>query len=393
MFNRIWPVDDEDKRMCGDGESGGDVVEFHVDAVACTFESTGKGYNLDTGGGMPDWIVLLAGLLLVAVATVDMLWSTISINGGGPIANSVAVAFWKSSRFVYVRTSSHRVLEFATVVILVATFFAWVVLKWVGWTLVFSAGDAVVIHESAQEQAGFFDRAYFSGMVYLTLGTGDFVATSVGWRLWTIAASLSGLVTITLTISYLVSVVSVAVEKRHLASLIWGAGRSSDHLVVNGWDGESFSILDDRLNELGHKLMRHSECHLAYPVLQYYHPTDPRAALPPGLAVLEDTMIIMEHCVHEEYRPSQTTLRLLRQAIDLYVDRVELQHISRVDEAPKEPHLNGLRRAGIPICDREECRQHFADHAERRRLLWGLIVAEGWHWPRSPQRERAKPTE
>ncbi len=336
------------------------------------------------------WIFLIAGFALITLAMVDMIWSTISINGGGPIASKISVVCWKISRVLFSRFQSHKILQLTTVVVLILTFLGWVVPKWIGWTLIFTAGEEVVVHQVTGEPAGLRDRAYFSGMVYLTLGSGDLVATSPGWRLWTIAASLSGLVTITLAISYLVSVISAAIEKRHLASLIWVAGKSPEQVVLNGWDGKSFEILDDRLYELGQVLMLHSERHLAYPVLQYFHPGDPRAALPPGLAILEDTTIILSECVDEEIRPSETTLRLLRQAIDLYVDRVQLQHISAVDEAPMPPELSELEEAGIPVSTPEEVRESFRGHSERRRLLWGLVIAEGWHWPRIPYRERSR---
>ena len=336
------------------------------------------------------WLTLIAGFALIAVAIADVIWSTVSINGGGPISNKVSVVCWKVSRAIFVRTSSHWFLEWTTVAILVLTFLAWVVPMWLGWTLIFSAGEEVVIHQLSEEPAGLLDRAYFAGMVYLTLGTGDLMAASEGWRMWSMVASFTGIVTITLTISYLVSVVSAAIEKRHLASLIWVAGKSPEQVVINGWDGERFSILDDRLYELGQRLMLHSERHLAYPVLQYFHPRDPRAALPPGLAILEDAAIILGECVGEEARPSSTTLRLLRQAIDLYVDRVQLEHISKVDEAPQPPELSELREAGIPVREPDEVPSIFEPHTERRQLLWGLVIAEGWHWPRQPCRERSR---
>ena len=330
---------------------------------------------------MPSWLLIITGLVLITIAMIDVLWSTVSTNGGGPIAMRVAHGCWALGLLVFRRLRLHRILEFNTVVILVATFLVWVIPMWVGWTLIFSAGEGVVIHQTSGEIAGLRDRAYFSGMVFLTLGSGDFVAQGANWRLATIAASLNGLVVITLTITYLLSVMSAAIEKRQLAIAIRAAGQTPSEILANAWNGDDFAALEDRLYSFSVQLILHAERHLAYPVLQYFHPTDREAALPVALALLDDTTTLLSHCLDENQRFSETTMHSLHGALEVYIRRVQLKHISDIDHPPPIPKLQSLREQGVPICDEQDAQKAFAERVEFRCTLQGLLHAEGWQWP------------
>ena len=330
---------------------------------------------------MLSWVLIIGGLIIVAIVLLDVLWSTISTNGGGPMTMAVTIGCWKVARGLFLRLEYHRILMTNAAVILVLTFLAWVVPMWLGWTMVFSAVDEAVIHQMTGEPAGLADRAYFSAMVFLTLGTGDLVADAGGWRLLSTVAALNGLVVITLTITYLISVLAAVMEKRRLALLINAMGTTASDIVTNGWDGEDFDVLEDQLYDIAARLTLHAERHLAYPVLQYFHPRDDNAALPPALARLDDTTTLLSRCVEENARPNEATLQILRGAIDVYLDRVQLAHLSEVKTHPPTPDIDALDVSGVPVCEYRICREAFASRTDRRTTLCGLLQAEGWSWP------------
>ena len=330
---------------------------------------------------MPTWLIVATGLLLIALVMVDVLWSTVSTQGGGPLARIVSIACWKLSRFHFRRVQQHWILETNAVVTLVLTFLIWVIPMWLGWTLIFSAGEEILFHQVTGEPVTGLDRFYFSGMVLLTLGTGDVLADGAGWRLLSMLASLNGLVVITLTITYLLSIISAVIEKRRLALFIDGLGDTAEEIIEHGWDGAGFESLEGHLQEIAADLMLHAERHLAYPVLQYFHPGDSDAALPTSLAKLNDATTLLSRCVTDEVQPNRTTLKLLRRGIDDYIDRVELGHISEVDRPPPMPDLEYLRSLEIPMNDEALCKERFDDRGGLRRTLSGVIEAEGWTWP------------
>lgn len=327
------------------------------------------------------WVLLIGGLLIVALVVFEVVWSTISTNGGGPLTMGMTAGTWKLARGLMGWFPHHRILETASAVILVMTFVVWLVPLWVGWTMVFSASVEAVVEQMTHEPSTLMDRAYFAAMVLLTLGTGDFVASSPGWRLLSVAAAANGLVVVTLAITYLISVVSAVMEKRRLAISVGALGGSAGEIVVNGWDGQGFTSLEDELSDVAGQLMLHAERHLAYPILQYFHPTDPRAALPRAVVKLEDATTLLSSCVADEHQPNRSTLRMLRRAIDIYLARVQLAHVSEVDSPPPMPDIDALERAGVPLRGFRCCREAVARRTDRRRLLKGLVISEAWEWP------------
>jgi len=114
--------------------------------------------------------------------------------------------------------------------------------------------------------------AYFTGFLVVTLGTGDFVASTSWWRVLTDVAAFSGLFLVTLAITYLTSVVSAVVARRTLAIHVNALGGSATDILARGWDGERFSPgFTQHLVMLTDKLTMSAEQHLAYPVLHYFH--------------------------------------------------------------------------------------------------------------------------
>ena len=330
---------------------------------------------------MLSWNLFIIGCLLIALSMVDVLWSTVSTRGGGPVAMRVASTCWWSLRWLSSVFPNSRIQEFNSVAVLVLTFLAWVLPMWVGWTLIFSAPVDIIIDLGSEEPAGLVDRAYFAGMIFLTLGTGDFIATTPGWRLLTIAAAINGLAVITLTITYLISVLSAAIDKRHLGASVLALGKSPRQMLLNGWDERGFAPLEDALRPLGRELMLHAEQHLAYPVLQYFHATEDRVSLLESVAVLEDATTLLSEAVEPQARASEVTICALRRAVDHYLRRVALAQAEDVINPPPLPDLDEARSRGLPLVDDAAIKRAFDQRQQTRRALLGLITASGRQWP------------
>ena len=271
-------------------------------------------------------------------------------------------------------------MKMNVLVILVATFLGWIFLLWTGWYLVFASSAEAVVVEATGEPAWGRDRVYFVGMMLFTLGTGDVVAATPGWRLLMSIAALNGLALITMVITYLLPVVSAGIERRQLALAIWALGATAEEMVENGWDGRSFQALEDPLSEIGMQMILHAERHLAYPVLQYFHAADPRADLPPRVAMLEDTLLVLEAGVEEGVRPSPVVLRRVRTGVDRYLRRISFHHIKAPEEAPEGPRLEILGKRGLPMGSRERWEERWEEREEARRLLCGAMRVVGWEW-------------
>jgi voltage-gated potassium channel Kch len=329
---------------------------------------------------MPYWVPAILGPVILIVVMIDIVWSTLSTHGAGPLSRRLTLKGWLFFRWLHRRIQSHRLLKANVVIILIANFFMWVLLLWAGWAMIFSVSESAVIHLETGEPAATVDRIYFTGMTLLTLGTGDFVAETPMWRLIMAIASLNGLVVITLVITYLLPVVSAEIDRRQLALMIWGLGEDATAIVINGWNDDNFSGLEDKLYDAAQLLTRHAERHLAYPILQFFHAADSQAELAARVVTLDDAATLLESCVDCDPPVSSSVLRTLRAALDRHLRRVELYHVSTADDPPPTPDFDAIRHSGVPLYEQSRVDAVFDDMADHRKLLQGFLRADGWSW-------------
>ena len=332
---------------------------------------------------MRAWLLSAPGLALLLLVLVDVVSTTLTIGRhAGPFTRRVLGWAWRGLLRLHRKDSSTGALGTAGVVLLLSSVLVWVALLWVGWTLVFLSGDGAVVSSSTGRPAGVADTVYFVGMTLSTLGVGDFVAGSSGWRLVTTVAAFSGLALITLAITYLLSVMSAVVARRSLAVRIAGLGDTATGIVVGGWRGHEFSpTFVTQLAGLAEQLTQTAERHLAYPVLHYFHSAEPEAATPLAVARLEDALLLLEAAVAVEARPDPSAIRPVRRAVDRYLSAAGSTPEPGRAAVPPFPDVQPLRAAGIPLVPTAEFLGRAAERSDRRSRLAELVGNDGWSWP------------
>lgn len=327
-------------------------------------------------------LLILLGALLVGVALLDALWTTIAPRGAGPLSKRVARGWWSLSLWVHRsrKGGAHGLLAFAGPALLVVAFLTWVALLWTGWLFVFSAESGAVVASSSNEPASLAGRIYYVGFVLFTLGTGDYVPTGGAWEVLSAVASLSGLFVVTLAITYVLSVVSAVAAKRQLASSIHSLGSTPAEVVCRAWDGSRFGGLDQRLVAVSENLGMHTQRHLAYPVLHYFHSHERDTALGPNVAVFAEALLILAEGVEPGARPAPAVLEPARRTVRSFLETLSGAFISASADAPPAPDIAPAASVGVPT--RATGRFEAAVEAEEyyRRLLQGLVEDSGWKW-------------
>lgn len=310
----------------------------------------------------------------------DALWTTIAPRGAGPITKGIGRGLWSLGIRIHRSREggAHGLLTLAGPLLLITALLTWVAGLWGGWLLVFSAEPATVLTSLTKEPASFVERVYYVGFVLFTLGTGDYVPAAGAWQVLSNLASLSGLVVVTLSITYVLPVVSAVVAKRQLAGSIHSLGRRPEELVQRCWDGAGFGGLDQHLPALASALETHSQRHLAYPVLHYFHSDDRHTALGPALAVLDDGLLLLSHGVAPDVRPAPAVLAPARSTVESFLGTLHESFIRGASSPPPSPHLGSLRDAGIPVVQPKEFDAAVAETSHRRKLLLGFVQDSGW---------------
>ena len=325
------------------------------------------------------WL-LLPGVLALGLALYDALYTTLG-RGGGPLTRQLSRAAWRFTQSDLGRRVSGYFFSQLGVVVLLLALLTWTVLLWAGWSLVFLASEGAIVSASSGEPAGAWSRVYFTGYTLVTLGLGDYQPAGSVWQMLTTTASLSGLVVLSLAISYVLPVLQAAVARRATASAVWGLGATPEEIVRTMWDGDGCNAFEQHLIGLTPVLTTLAQQHLAYPVLHHFRGDRRREALAPSLAALDEALSIAEHGLAGDCL-SPGAFHPARAAIDTLLDRLEDQSVDPAPESPPPPSLGGLRADGYPACSDEAFREALREEVcdRRRRLLLGLVEGEGWSW-------------
>ena len=329
-----------------------------------------------------DVVLMGIGAVLVLLASVDAVMTTMTAGtGGGPLTTRLGRGLWR----LLLRVSggqSSRLLSYAGALILLTTVVVWVLLLWGGWTLVFLGSNAVV-DATTRSPASVPATIYYAGFVVFTLGVGDFVAATGTWQVLTALASVIGLFLITLSITYLVSVVSAAVSRRQLAQSISVLGITGPEIVLTYWSsGQLSSQFASEAQSLRTQLLTTTQQHLAYPVLHFFHSRQASTSAPRSVAALDDALVLLATGVAEDVAPGQDVLGPLQRALEHYAGTVH--SVAGGDPGqPPSPPLAPLEAAGLPVVDPGEYSSAAQRHAGRREMLHRIVRSDGWSWPDS----------
>lgn len=330
-------------------------------------------------------LLFIVGLLLVLLALVDALWTALWVDGGaGPVTDQLTNGVWWLMRKL-IRTKRNYWLSLAGPLIQTVTVFVWVGLLWAGWVLMFSADSTSLVYARAPEPqlSTLIDRIYFVAFTISTMGNGDIYPSRGGWEIVASFTTLSGMLLITMVVSFLLSVIGGVTTKQSLASQITGIGNSAEEFVLSIWDGKGFPGLDLQLMSMTSQLGTLTEQQLAYPVLHRYHGASPKQDSAPALAILDDTLTILKYGLQEPYRPAPALLKSARSTVHTYLKTLASASIYPAEHVPPAPDLTSLRQAGIPVVSDEEFARSLDDLIHRRKLLLGLVQRNSFKWPHS----------
>lgn len=321
-------------------------------------------------------LTLVLGIALLMVALLDMLWTTLWVSGSaGPVTRTLASAGWAVTRRV--SRGSPTLMSLYGPISIIGAIVAWSGLLWIGWALVFSS-DATAIRDTHSGVPGdWIDVVYYTGYAIFTMGNGD-LTPAPEWRIATTLMNASGLILLTLAVSYLLSVVSAVVDMRAFATRVTTLASEPLKLVRAGWTDGSLASLEPFLASRHAELSNLTAQHAAYPVLRYFHPSDRSKAAPPAVVTLDEALTTIEAVVPEPQRPSPITMMALRGAIGDYIGAMAVEVRAEVP-VPSAPKFERLAEEGMPV-ELEGADEVLGACEDRRRQLVALMDHYGWDW-------------
>ncbi|GAB3531801.1 potassium channel family protein [Pontibacter brevis] len=323
-------------------------------------------------------IYLLVGVIIICCTAFDLLYTTFAPRGASFISGPVTLAVWRTFYFFGRFTKKRAPLTGAGLAIVFSILITWVVLLWVGNILIYSSDKDSVITSSTLLPANTMERIYFTGYTLSTLGNGDFKAGTDGWSIYTAFISFTGLMFITIAITYMVPVLSAVTQRRALSIQIASIGNSPQRILLNNWNGENLKKLEDQFHNLTQEIVHQGQMHLSYPVLHYFQHEDKEASLLPNLAALDEAITLILIYVPEHMRPGDEYLVPLRKAITTFIGSLTSLYIKPDKSDVPAIHVDELQQADFPLLKPDMTK--LEQLSKRRRALKYMVEYNGWEW-------------
>ncbi|WP_310586200.1 potassium channel family protein [Telluribacter humicola] len=256
----------------------------------------------------------------------------------------------------------------------------WVICLWASFFMLLLSQPDSIISSSTKLPADLWQKLYYAGFTISTLGVGDYISSNNWWRILTDVYAFTGLVLITMSITYFVPVLSGVILQRNLGIFLCSLGQTPQQVVLNSWDGKSFHRLTTQVSSLSNMLIMHSQNHKAYPIIHYFHTRKARHAIIIRLTVLYEALLILQYFIKEEIRPSNNDLSSLVEAMENYLEVIEeVSSVKKEGAAPDAPKINELQKAGF--VDTHKVSVPHEDNIQKNRIvLKNLLVQDGWSW-------------
>ncbi|MTD29800.1 potassium channel family protein [Planomicrobium sp. YIM 101495] len=325
-------------------------------------------------------VFLVLGITILCGGIIDFIWTTLWPNGsGGFVTSRLTNGLWKTVRVL--SRGRKEIMSLAGPVIIVGTLLFWILSMWTGWLLIFASDMTAFADTADNEPISWSERIYYTGYLLFTLGNGDYSPKEGIWQFLSVTAAASGLIFITIGVTYVLSVLGALTQKRALAKSISGLATSPSELVRNAWNGNDFHDVDLLLNSFSSQLNIITAQHNAYPVLHFYFSDQDQESLPLSIAILDETLTMLSFGIQKEYRPNKLLLKSARSSVESYLNIQKNAYTSPADEAPPLPDLAELREQGLPVLPTAQILESFNALENRRKSLLGAVRENERQWP------------
>ena len=328
-----------------------------------------------------EWIYLIFGIVLILMVVLDLAYTTLTPIGAGHLTGIMSRFVWKMFYLFAGGKGRSRMLNYAGTVTIFMILLMWLLMIWFGNTFIFAFDPNSIVHSEDKTYADFVDKFYFVGYTLSTMGYGDYVPVNSVWKIYSACISFSGLILLSIAISYVLPVVSADYHKRRLSIHIAALGTSPYRIIENSWNGKDFSNINEHLVQVSSDIMLYGQHHIAYPVIHFFHNSDAEENAALNLATLDEALSIMWICFPDHLLPNKYNILIARRAISGYLRTLKSSFIKADEIAPPEPDFTELGKLQQYIEKNDsDITKEYVKLDNRRRLLKGLLKEDGWVW-------------
>ena len=258
------------------------------------------------------WAAVPLGLALIGLSVLDVCMTVLHVQVESPISNSLNRRLWRgllaAGRPLPKRTRD-ELLGWGAPLMIGGILIFWSLLYVVGFALLylpFVHDPSVFSTTDVGPRTALGDALYFSAISFFTIGYGDIVPIHPISRLLGVTEGGLGLVTLSLSVTYLLSIFPLISRKTGLAEALnqETAGRSDGVVLAERYvRGGRYEALAQRLSGINDELMAIGQSHGLYPVLYYVRPRDVHQSFVRVLALLQGVVATLRYALDRDAYP------------------------------------------------------------------------------------------
>jgi hypothetical protein len=258
------------------------------------------------------WISIPLGLACIFLAGLDVFLTVLHTQIESPISNYLNRRLWWLLIGVCDRLPDRpcaAILGWGAPLMIGGILVFWSCLYVVGFALVylpFIHDPAVFWLSDIGPREPLYDALYFSAVSFLTTGYGDLLPIHPLARLSAVLQGALGLTTLSLSVTYLLSVYPLIARKIGMAqSLNQETGGRADAVVLaeRYVRGGRFEALAQRLSGINDELLRLGQSHGLYPVLYYVRPREVHLSFVRVLAIVQGIVATLRYGLDPDTYP------------------------------------------------------------------------------------------
>lgn len=323
----------------------------------------------------------IVGITIVLLIVYDIMYTTLGVNGAGKISSFISSKVWFLLLYLAGKNGESKTLKVAGQIIVASIILTWIGGLWLGQILIYNIETGNIINGKTGTVATFLESIYFTGYIISSLGNGEFIPHGSFWQVYTAIVSFTGFTFITMSLTYLVPVLSAVSSKRQIGQYIHQCGTTPLEILKNSGK-DNFEELEEHLSKLNTMIMSHSQQHLAYPVLHYFHESNKYFSTILNLAALDEAISLLLYSEKKQDGLNPAKVQFFRKTLTNYLEIIRLSYShGKQGEEPPIPEFTPEEKRNLPIIiDEEELRKEWGKQSERRSILHKIVVDDGWKW-------------
>jgi Ion channel len=258
-----------------------------------------------------DVLSTIAGCSILFLVGFDVYGTILHARArSGPVSETLNRGVWRLTRSLAFRLSRgrrHQLLNAVGPLLLPTLIAILIALLMFGFALIYwpHLPEDFSVDEKAKSPR-WIEALYFSGITLTTLGYGDIAPRSTAMRLVALSESSVGLFSISLAVTYLITVAGALERKRIVASSFYHQaeeGADAASFIARHFVNGKFYGLENIFAQAARDLRGLLESHVEHPVIHYFHPIEVHKSLPRILFLVLETSSILQCCVDAEKYP------------------------------------------------------------------------------------------